>query len=108
MKKYAVIFKTFRDLPIPEDYLQVNKRMVELVSTYGGYLGVDSVMNDEGKGISISYWDSLDDIKNWKKNSEHLLAQKRGISEWYKYYKVEICEILNEYEKESLVKSAQL
>ncbi len=98
MKKYAVIFKTLRDFPVPQEYLEINKRMVELVESYGGYLGVDSVMNSEGKGVSISYWNSLDDIKSWKNNAEHLVAQKRGKTEWYKYYRVEICEVLEEYE----------
>ena len=55
MKKYAVIFKTKRELPIPSDYLEVNKRMVELVSQLPGYLGGESVSNTEGLGISISY-----------------------------------------------------
>lgn len=98
MKKYAVIFKTQRDLPVPKEYLEVNRRMVELLKNWKGYLGVDSVMNDQGKGVSISYWSCLDEIKNWKNNAEHLMAQSKGKAEWYKYYKVEICELLDEYE----------
>ena len=98
MKKYAVIFKTQRELPIPKEYLEINERMVELVESYGGFLDVDSVMNTDGKGISISYWNSLGAVKKWKANAEHLLAQKRGKSEWYRYFKVEICELIEEYE----------
>lgn len=98
VEKYAVIFKTKRSLPIPKEYLELNQKMVSLVETYGGYLGVDSVMNDDGKGISISYWNSLDELKKWKENLDHLTAQELGKKKWYDYYKVEVCKILREYE----------
>ncbi|MDC1174103.1 antibiotic biosynthesis monooxygenase [Bacteriovoracaceae bacterium] len=98
MKHFAVIFKTQRDLPIPNEYLEINKKMVQLVTEYGGYVSIDSVMNDTGKGISISYWKSLNDIKKWKENIEHLQAQESGKTKWYDYYKVEVCEIIREYE----------
>jgi heme-degrading monooxygenase HmoA len=50
--------------------------------------------------IAISYWKSMDDIKKWKQNSEHLLAQKLGKEKWYEAYSVEIVEILSSYVKE--------
>ena len=62
--QFAVIFKTKRELPIPSDYLEVNKRMVEIVSKLPGYLGGESVSNSDGFGISISYWSSLEAIKS--------------------------------------------
>ena len=55
-------------------------------------------MNDSGVGLSISYWRSVEDIKNWKNNMEHSQAQRRGAAEWYRYYKVEIVELLEEYD----------
>ena len=50
--------------------------------------------------IAISYWDSLEDIKKWKQNSEHLIAQKLGTEKWYDNYSVEIVEILSTCKKE--------
>ena len=38
MKKFAVIFKTIRDLPVPEEYKDVNRRMVDLVGECDGFL----------------------------------------------------------------------
>ncbi|MCB9025213.1 MAG: antibiotic biosynthesis monooxygenase [Bdellovibrionaceae bacterium] len=96
--KYAVIFKTVRELPIPQDYLAMSSRMVELVSQMDGFVKIESITDNEGKGVSISYWDSLDAILKWKENKENLVAQKLGKEKWYKYYKVEVCEILNSYE----------
>jgi len=51
--------------------------------------------------IAISYWDSLEQIKKWKQNSEHLKAQKLGRERWYEDYSVEIVEVISKYNKEA-------
>ena len=98
-KEYAVIFKTKRKLPIPDEYTDLNAKLAELVKGVEGFLRIESVGDEEGNGVSISYWESLEAIKNWKANSLHLEAQAKGKESWYEYYKVEICEVLRSYEK---------
>ncbi len=49
-------------------------------------------------GITVSYWESLDAIKNWKQHTNHLLAQQKGQQDWYSWYKVRICKVEREYE----------
>lgn len=51
-----------------------------------------------GTGITISYWENLEAIKNWKTNSEHLLAQQKGREQWYNWYNVKICKVEREYQ----------
>ena len=100
-KEFAVIFKTKRSLPIPETYTQVNSQLAEMVKGQKGFIRIESVADDQGKGISISYWESLDDIRAWKENKVHLGAQEMGKSSWYEDYSVEICEVLRAYGKGS-------
>jgi heme-degrading monooxygenase HmoA len=39
------------------------------------------VRDADGVSITVSYsWESLDAIRNWKRNEEHLVAQKKGKS----------------------------
>jgi heme-degrading monooxygenase HmoA len=75
--------------------------MVELAAAQPGYLGMDSVSAPTGdmekKGITVSYWQDLESIKQWKQNSEHLLAQKLGRKDWYRSYRVRICRVEREY-----------
>ena len=97
MSKFAVIFKTFRDLPVPQDYLDINLELQEKVKEIDGFIGVESVGNDRGYGLSISYWSSIESIKEWRNLALHLEAQKLGSQKFYKYYKVEICELKEEY-----------
>ena len=50
-----------------------------------------------GFGITVSYWRTLEDIANWKKQSEHLEAQAKGKKVWYAHYEVRICKVERQY-----------
>ena len=71
-------------------------KMENLAKQQAGYLGIDSAREDVG--ITVSYWESLDAIKNWKQQSEHLIAQQKGRTDWYSWYNVRICKVEREYE----------
>ena len=70
-------------------------KIEELAKLQPGFLGIESAK--DGIGITVSYWESLNHIKEWKLQSEHLLAQQVGKSLWYDWYKVRICKIEREY-----------
>jgi len=92
---YVVIFtSTYSDNTV--GYNEMATRMEHLASEQKGFLGMDSARNDVG--ITNSYWESLEDIKNWKRNSEHLFAQQKGKEQWYSWYNVRICKVESEYE----------
>jgi heme-degrading monooxygenase HmoA len=91
---YAVIFtstKTAED----EGYAEMADRMAELAKQQPGYLGYESTRDE--LGITVSYWRTLDDIRNWKQVSEHLAAQQLGIKQWYSAYKTRICLVERDY-----------
>ncbi len=91
---YAVIF-TSKRTNIDDDYSEVANRMVALANKQHGFLGYESAR--EEIGITISYWGNLESIKNWKKNVDHISAQRNGKAKWYKSYKVRICKVEKEY-----------
>ena len=92
---YAVIFTSTQQENI-EGYSEMADKMETLAKQQNGYLGMDSAKNDIG--ITVSYWKSLDAIKNWKQESEHLQAQQKGSTTWYSWYHVRICKVEREYE----------
>ncbi len=91
---YAVIFTSVRT-PDNEGYAQTADRMVELATGQPGFLGVESARNEVG--ITVSYWESLDAIKQWKAHAEHLMAQQQGRAKWYTAYKTRICRVERDY-----------
>ena len=91
---YAVIFTSLRT-DIDEGYAQMASKMVQLAAEQPGFLGVESAR--DALGITVSYWDSLEAIKNWKANLEHLEAQKLGHEKWYSHFKTRICKVERDY-----------
>ncbi|MBS1204628.1 MAG: hypothetical protein H6R25_1527 [Proteobacteria bacterium] len=91
---YAVIFTSVRTA-VDDGYDAMSDRMMELAVNQPGFLGVESAREDVG--ITVSYWDSLDAIKNWKANAEHVIAQKTGREKWYHSFTTRICRVEKEY-----------
>jgi heme-degrading monooxygenase HmoA len=92
---YAVIFTSLRTEG-DNGYNDMSVEMEELAKQQPGFLGIESAK--EEIGITISYWQSLEAIKNWKANTRHLFAQQQGREKWYKQYKTRICKVERDYE----------
>ncbi|MGB5647058.1 antibiotic biosynthesis monooxygenase family protein [Muriicola sp.] len=92
---YAVIFTTLRTKE-DQGYEEMAAKMERLAARQPGFLGFETARNEIG--ISVSYWDSLEAIRQWKEQGEHLLAQKKGKELWYQWYKLRICLVEREYE----------
>ena len=92
---YAVIFTSTQTETI-EGYSEMAEKMENLAKQQKGFIGIDSARNEVG--ITVSYWESLEAIKNWKANTDHLFAQQKGREQWYNWYNVRICKVEREYE----------
>ncbi|WP_211746978.1 antibiotic biosynthesis monooxygenase [Paenibacillus sp. Marseille-Q4541] len=88
---YAVIFASQRTEG-DKGYGRMSDKMVELASQQKGFLGLESA-KDEELGITVSYWESLESIKEWKEHSAHQVAQDKGKSEWYQNFALRICKV---------------
>ncbi|PCH75177.1 MAG: antibiotic biosynthesis monooxygenase [Flavobacteriaceae bacterium] len=92
---YAVLFTSLRTVE-DKGYNEMSERMVDLARNQPGFIGVESAR--ETVGITISYWETLEDIKQWRLQSEHKIAREQGKKIWYSEFKVRICQVLREYE----------
>lgn len=91
---YAVIFSSIRADDDPA-YGAMAERMMSLAAEQPGFLGVESAR--EAIGITVSYWDSLDAIREWKRHVEHREAQRLGRERWYRDYRIRIARVEREY-----------
>ena len=99
---FAVIFTSVRT-DVADGYGDTAARMVELAHDQPGFLGVESAREEGELGITVSYWDSLEAIRHWKRHAEHLIAQQTGRERWYDTYRVRICRVEREYGFEQAV-----
>lgn len=96
---YAVIFSSLRTSG-DNGYGHTAERMVELAKTQPGYLGVESARGADGFGITVSYWESEEAIRNWKATAEHVIAQETGIRHWYEHYELRVAKVERAYGKQ--------
>ncbi len=96
---YAVIFTNQRNEG-DDAYGQTAARMAALAKEQPGYLGIESVRGTDGFGITVSYWESEEAIRNWKFQAEHLVAQETGIKNWYEHYELRVAKVERAYNKQ--------
>ena len=89
---YAVIFTSQRT-DVDDGYGAMGDRMVELASRQPGFLGVESVRDANGLGITVSYWTSLEAIAAWKAHAEHRVAQAAGRKKWYSHFETRVARV---------------
>lgn len=58
-----------------------------------------TAVSDGAHEIAISYWRDKEQIKKWKQDARHVVAQALGQSTWYRAYTVQVVEILHEYKQ---------
>lgn len=92
---YAVIFTSVQK-KLLDGYSEMAALMEELAAKQEGYLGMETARDTIG--ITVSYWKDLESIKNWKQQTDHMLAQQKGRQDWYQSYKVKICKVERQYE----------
>ena len=78
-------------------YGEMAAAMEQLAAVQPGYLGIESARDADGAGITVSYWRDLDAIRDWKRQIDHLGAQRLGRERWYARYRVRIARVEREY-----------
>lgn len=92
---YAVIFTSIRTSG-DAGYSDMADAMLKAAAKQPGFLGVESAR--ETVGITVSYWDSLESIAAWKRDTAHQVAQELGRERWYDSYKTRICKVERDYD----------
>lgn len=96
---YAVIFISVRTPGDDDGYGAMAERMVELAREQPGFLGVESVRDANGLGITVSYWKDEAAIHGWREHAEHLIAQAKGRNQWYAHYELRVARVERAYGK---------
>jgi glutathione S-transferase len=94
---FAVIFSSLRTAEASEEYEAATAAMVELASKQPGFLGIESARGPDGFGVTVSYWDSLEAIRNWKDVPAHAAVQAQGRKTFYERYEVRVAAVERGY-----------
>ncbi|NVJ60655.1 MAG: antibiotic biosynthesis monooxygenase [Gammaproteobacteria bacterium] len=92
---YLVIFKAIVN-SLDDDYSTMAQQLRDLAINSYNCVEFNAVTEGSNE-IALSYWHSLEDIKQWKQDKLHLKAQELGKAKWYRDYSVEITQVLRSY-----------
>ena len=92
---YAVIFRAVIRKLDPE-YAELAERLRRIaIETYG--CREFCAYTEGNQEVAISYWDSEQQIREWKQDPLHQRAQRLGSERWYESYRVQVVEVKREY-----------
>ena len=69
---FAVIFTSQASQADTAGYMRTAQHMLELAERQLGYLGVEETRDEDGVGITVSYWQSHEAIEAWNNQTDHL------------------------------------
>ena len=87
---FVVIFEVEINQERKDEYLKIASILKEQLVNQKGFISVERFQSliDEKKLLSLSYWEDEEAILAWKKNIDHMSAQKKGRESIFKDYKI--------------------
>ncbi|WP_455820673.1 antibiotic biosynthesis monooxygenase family protein [Pseudomonas cerasi] len=84
-------------------YLQLAVDLKPLLADIPGFINIERFRNlaDEGKILSLSWWQDENAVLAWKRNIHHQAAQQEGRESIFSFYRIRIAQVLREYTSET-------
>jgi len=100
---YGVIFEVEIAEGKKDQYLDIAAMLKEQLVKMPGFISIERFQSlvNEGKLLSLSFWEDEKSLLNWKKNIDHLAAQKKGRESIFKDYRIRIVEVKRDYTMET-------
>ena len=91
------VFRSMLRSGIDSDFGELADRMLEIAESMPGFVSYKVFVAPDGERASIIEFRSVDELEAWRKQPEHLAAQKRGRDHFYERYSL----VVSEPERES-------
>ncbi|WP_272520943.1 antibiotic biosynthesis monooxygenase family protein [Providencia sp. PROV202] len=95
----AVIFEARIAQNKQERYLSLAEKLKPLLSDIEGFISIERFqsLSNEGKILSLSWWENELAVLQWKQNILHMNAQQEGRETIFDFYKISIVNMVREY-----------
>jgi heme-degrading monooxygenase HmoA len=96
---FAVIFEVKPTKAGQEEYLSIASDLRNWLKEQEGFISIERFqsLNEEGKMLSLSFWENEQAIKKWRNLMPHRLAQKKGQNEFFDSYRIRVAEVVRDY-----------
>ena len=79
-----------------DEYVATDQYLSEKVKEAPGFVKVKSFTAADGERLTIVWWKDAETLRAWREDPEHRAAQARGRALWYRYYDMEVAEVVRE------------
>lgn len=96
---YAVILEVYPKAEGKAEYLKVAENVKSFLKGREGFISIERFqsLNDEGKVLSLSFWEDESSIEQWRNLLEHRHAQKDGHDKLFNSYRIWVCNVIRDY-----------
>jgi heme-degrading monooxygenase HmoA len=92
----VVLFRTRLRAETDPDYAPLADRMLALAQAIPGFVSFKHYGAPDGERISVVEFASADAARAWRDHPEHREAQRRGRSDFYSWYRLQVCDQVRE------------
>ena len=95
----AVIFEVHPTKEGKAEYLSIAAGLREFLKNRPGFISIERFqsLGDDGKVLSLSFWESEEAVQEWRNLLEHRMAQQRGKAELFERYRIRVAQVLRDY-----------
>jgi heme-degrading monooxygenase HmoA len=96
---FAVIFEVIPTLEGKAEYLKIAAELRNFLERQEGFISIERFQSliEEGKLLSLSFWQDEAAIGKWRNLLEHRSAQQRGKDSLFQSYRIRVAEVVRDY-----------
>ena len=99
---FAVIFEVEPEIGSAQEYFDLAAELRPELEKIDGFISVErfSSLYNEGKYLSVSFWRDENALNQWREHLGHREAQKKGLKEIFRNYRIRVAEVIRDYGKD--------
>ncbi len=99
---YAVLFEVYPTKEGTEEYLEIATKLKQFLADQEGFISIERFKSlaEEGKFLSLSFWESEAAIKKWRNMLSHRDGQKKGKDKLFHSYRIRVAQVVRDYTHE--------
>lgn len=100
-RKIAVLFEVIPKAEGKDEYLRSGAALKAELTKMAGFISVErfASLNEEGKLLSLSFWENEEAAAGWRKLINHRACQRCGRDSLFERYRIVAAAVVREYGK---------
>ncbi|WP_310152144.1 antibiotic biosynthesis monooxygenase family protein [Luteimonas sp. 3794] len=95
---HVAIFRYRRNGEDAAGFVESRRDLLEMATRQPGCLGVESIEDTGGEGVTLSYWTDEASLRAWRAHSAQGATSDKSQRGWYDQYAVQVARVERAYD----------